>query len=180
MQEIWKDIPNYENLYLASNLGRIKSISNPKRIKILKPSISNGGYQKIQLYKGGKCKTLYVHRLIALTFIPNPNNKEEVNHIDGNKFNNNANNLEWVSRSENQLHAIKTGLREPSPMTGRKGELNPLSKEILQYSLDGALIKKWKGISNVCRTLDFKSPSSISNCLSGRYKTAYGYIWKYL
>lgn len=121
MQEIWKDIPNYEGLYQASNFGRIKSIqyfnhTNNKiypRDKILKPILNEKGYCRVDLSKSGKSKRHRVHRLVAKTFLPNPYNLLEVNHIDGNKQNNNVNNLEWCSRSYNMKEAYKLGLVKP-------------------------------------------------------------------
>ena len=91
MKEIWKDIPNYEGLYQASNLGRIKSIPRNGTIKkerILKQTLDTTGYLTIGLHKDNKAKKVNVHRLIAKTFIPNINNYNVINHIDGNKTNN--------------------------------------------------------------------------------------------
>ena len=125
MQEIWKDIPNYEGLYQASNFGRIKSIqyfnhANNKiypREKILKPILNEKGYCRVDLSKSGESKRHRVHRLVAKTFLPNPYNLLEVNHIDGNKQNNNVNNLEWCSRSYNMKEACKLGLVIPPKRT---------------------------------------------------------------
>lgn len=125
MQEIWKDIPNYEGLYQASNFGRIKSIqyfnhANNKiypREKILKPILNEKGYCRVDLSKSGESKRHRVHRLVAKTFLPNPYNLLEVNHIDGNKQNNNVNNLEWCSRSHNMKEACKLGLVIPPKRT---------------------------------------------------------------
>lgn len=132
-QEIWKDIPNYVGLYQASNLGRIKSLSrvevrkdnspNPIKERILKQSISTTGYFFLNLSNKRVIKSYKVHRLIALTFLPLLDTKNDVNHIDGNKLNNNVKNLEWVTRSENSKHAYSLGLKRPL-----SGELNPKSK----------------------------------------------------
>ena len=185
MQEIWKDIEGYEGLYQVSNIGNVKSLSFGARNihksnvqKLLKLSPTNCGYYKVQLYKNGKAKMMYVHRLVATAFIPNPERKPQINHIDGNKANNTSSNLEWVSCSENQRHAIRNGLREPSPMLGRTGSDNPNSKAILQYDHFGNFIKEWSGISEAARVLNIGA-SSISACLCGINKTAYGSIWRY-
>lgn len=105
MKEIWKDIPNYEGIYKVSNIGRVKSVLwfDPKnkryykRDKILKPHKTNKGYIEVSLSNKYQKKICKVHRLVAETFIPNPNNLPQVNHIDENKSNNNMNNLEWCT-----------------------------------------------------------------------------------
>jgi hypothetical protein len=115
--EIWKDIPNYEGLYQASNLGRIKSLDRVlkgkgknqfgstfdmiKKGRILKQQITKKGYLKAYLIKDGKSKTFASHRIIALTFIPNPDNYKFINHKDENKVNNRVDNLEWCTQSYN-------------------------------------------------------------------------------
>ena len=113
--EIWKDIPNFEGVYQASNLGRIRSVCRIAQKsyhgnRIVKEKIMNGsknedGYLKVHFKHKKNNKILFIHRLIALTFIENPLNKPQINHIDGNKLNNNVNNLEWVTNLENQQHA---------------------------------------------------------------------------
>jgi len=181
MQEIWKDIEGYKGLYIISSLGRVKSSSNnPTHSKeiLLTPTINSSGYMKVELYKNKISKIYYVHRLVALTFIPNPTNKPQVNHKDGNKLNNSLNNLEWVTRSENQKHAIKLGLRTPSPMIGKKGKFNCNSKPINQCDIEGNIIRKWDSIADAARFYCC-SQSSISNVLRGYRKTCKGYVWKY-
>ncbi|NFG01740.1 hypothetical protein FCV36_05215 [Clostridium sporogenes] len=115
-QEIWKDIKGYEGLYQVSNLGKVKSLitTQSRRIGILK-SYNHSGYRRINLYKNGKGKKYYIHRLVAKAFISNVNNYPEVNHIDGNKQNNRVENLEWCTSSQNQIHAFKIGLQRPNP-----------------------------------------------------------------
>lgn len=185
MSEIWKDVPNYERLYQVSNQGNVKSLSfGARNIKhsnverLLSCSMSNLGYRKVELYKNGKSKMFYVHRLVANSFIPNPDNKPQVNHKDGNKSNNRVENLEWVSAKENISHAISTGLKTNSPMLGRKGVLNPQSKSISRYDLQGNYIESFVGISETARYLGI-SCSALSNCLCGRKKTCCGSIWRY-
>ena len=123
MEEIWKDIKGYEGLYQVSNFGNVKSLdryiinkNGDKQYfpgKYLNQGISDN-YLKVILSKNNKQRTFRVHILVARTFIPNPENKPEVNHIDGNKSNNRVDNLEWNTRSENELHAYKNGLSKPS------------------------------------------------------------------
>ena len=185
MKETWKDIPNYEGFYQASNLGNIRSLSFGPRnmrkshdVKLLKQSLTNCGYMKVQLYKRGVPKMHYVHRLVAETFLPNPNNEPQVNHIDGNKQNNNVNNLEWSSASHNQIHSIRHGLRASSPMAGKLGALNHNSKPVLQYDLNGNFLQRFNSVADANRHLGVKS-YSIAECAKGKNKTAYGFKWKY-
>lgn len=116
MIEIWKDIQGFENKYQVSNIGRVKSLSyfnNLGRFKesiILKKRLTDRGYNTAVVYNDGKQKVFKVHRLVAIEFIPNPENKPCVNHIDGNKENNIVSNLEWCTHSENIKHAFKIGL----------------------------------------------------------------------
>ena len=128
MEEIWKDVKDYEGLYQISNLGRIKSL--PKKTNnqysnieiIMKQPLQGIGYYSIQLRKDKKFKTLMVHRLLSEVFIPNPENKKQVNHINGIKSDNRLENLEWVTSSENMKHAFRTGLKS------NHGEFHPMHK----------------------------------------------------
>lgn len=120
--EIWKDIKGYEGLYQVSNLGNVKSLVgwNGKRYiereKILKKTVhqGRGNYYRevVNLAINKKRKMCKVHRLVAEAFLPNPNNLPQVNHIDGNPFNNKAENLEWCTARENVIHAVETGLKK--------------------------------------------------------------------
>lgn len=118
MEEVWKDVKDYEGLYQVSSLGNVKSLKRFKNNhsfkqlieeKIMKPSL--GKYKKVNLCKNRKYKTYYVHRLVAETFIDNPNNEPCINHKDGNKYNNNVSNLEFCSMSYNTKHAYDLGLK---------------------------------------------------------------------
>lgn len=111
--EIWKNIPGYEGEYLSSDLGNIKSLKRRylSGEKILSGSCHTKGYRCVVLSKNGEQKQYKVHRLVALSFIENFKNKREVNHINGIKSDNRVENLEWVTSSENQKHAYKTGLK---------------------------------------------------------------------
>lgn len=173
MNEIWKAIENYEGLYQISNLGRIKNNKN----RIMKQKPSKDGYVRILLYKQGKYTSKYVHILVAKAFIPNPQNKEEVNHIDANKSNNRIDNLEWVTKKENNYHAVKMHLKPICPTYGKHGKENPCTKPIYQFDLNDNFIKKWD-----CRQdaadFYFCSPNSITRCINGVRKTCKGYKWK--
>lgn len=119
MQEIWRDIVGYEGLYQVSNLGNVKllkrtfSPNGGTRVienKIMKNYINRDGYIKVQLTNNGKQKTISIHRLVAQSFVKNEFEYNEVNHIDGDKSNNNIENLEWSNRSQNIKHAILNNL----------------------------------------------------------------------
>lgn len=122
MEEIWKDIAGFEGKYQISNLARVKSLNRvvirgngvPQTIKerILKTCLNPSGYEHAVVQNGVKTKHLSVHRLVAIAFIDNPKGKKYINHIDGVKTNNQISNLEWVTRSENELHAHRIGLKD--------------------------------------------------------------------
>lgn len=114
--EIWKDIIGYEGLYQVSNFGRVKSMHKAKHI-IVKISKNNNGYMCFNLNKNNRHKHARLHRIIAQAFIPNPENKSQVNHIDGDKLNNSIDNLEWVNNRENLTH-FKSKINKSSKYTG--------------------------------------------------------------
>lgn len=116
MYETWKPVKGYEGLYEVSDHGNIRRIWRYGRrwVGTCKPKQTKDGYLETTLYKGGKQTFIRTHRIVAQAFCENPQNKLEVNHIDGNKQNNRADNLEWVTSSENQKHAYKLGLQRVS------------------------------------------------------------------
>jgi hypothetical protein len=168
IKEIWKDIKGFEGLYQASNFGNIRSL--PMRysptINILKPRMGNWGYYFVTLYKENKAYQRVIHRLIAKTFIPNPENKPQTNHKNGNKLDNSVENLEWVTASENIEHAYRTGLK-----WGRK-------KKVWQYLQNGRFIGLWNSPLEIEKTLGYHR-SNIVACCMGHRKTAHKFIWKY-
>jgi len=113
--EKFKQIKNYEN-YSVSNYGKIR---NDKTGRILKPQKNTCGYLFVVLYENGVCKNYRIHRLVALAFIPNPENKRTINHIDGIKINNEVTNLEWCTQKENIHHAMDTGLMQKGEKHGQ-------------------------------------------------------------
>lgn len=177
--EEYKKIDGYDN-YLVSNLGNVKSIMFGKeRLLKFTCNAKTNGYRFVNLYQNKKVKNIKVHRLVAKAFIINPENKPCVNHKDGNKLNNNANNLEWNTYSENTIHTFKVlGHQANKNMLGRTGKLNPCSIKINQYTLDNIFIKTWDSTADVERELNI-SRSNINCVLKNRTKTAGGFIWKY-
>ena len=177
LKEIYKDISGYEGKYAVSNLGNVMSMNylNTKKPRVMSPVKHHLGYLFVHL---GYNKIRMVHPLVAEAFIPNPENKKFVNHIDGNKQNNKVTNLEWVTSKENMNHAIKTGLRDPHHNNHPKGKDVPNSRPILQCSKDGKLIKRWECISDAARAIGC-NPASIVNNASRRTKSLHGCIWRY-
>lgn len=142
------------------------------------PQLTKCGYMRVDLWKNGVYCHKQVHRLVAQAFIPNPDNKPQVNHIDGNKQNNDVSNLEWATPSENQLHAYKLfGYRGSRPMLGRLGKDNPFSKPVVQIK-DGIIIAEFAGINDAERITGI-SHQEIGRVCRGKQKTAKGYIWRY-
>ena len=138
LPEIKKPILNFEELYEISTLGRVSNYR-----KFMKTYTINSGYHALKLVKNGVRTSVLLHRLVAEAFIPNPDNKSEVNHIDGNKENNSVDNLEWVTSSENKIHALRSGLRiYNEPYKGVKN-INTASK-FHNVSWDSSR-RKWVG-----------------------------------
>lgn len=174
-----KTIIQFQNYYCDKN-GNIFS----KKIK-LKQSKRNG-YLCVSLCNKGLCKTINVHRIIAETFIPNPENKKQVNHINGIKTDNRVENLEWVTQSENAIHAIKNGLFIPP----QKNRLD-LSKEVYQYDLHGKFIAKFSSVNEASRITGILQRHISSCARGGEYRisggikkfvktnSASGYKWHY-
>lgn len=134
--EIWRWIRDYEGFYQESTFGRTKSFYKGK-VTILKPSLNMHGYLVVHLFKDGKYKVRGVHSLVAETFISNPNNLPEANHIIGMKFNCHVSNLEWVTSSENRKHAIRTGLMKTGANSSRAKFNEEQIREILSTFISG-------------------------------------------
>lgn len=189
MEEIWKWIYGYENMYQVSNLGRVRSVDrdvycevSPNKLqhiygKVLKQGTNHKGYPIVYLSKDGKQKTITVHRLVALTFIENPLNLPQVNHIDGDKTNNHVSNLEWCDNSYNQIHAHKTGLfprYEDTVGWGRPARpvamLDLNTKEVLRTFETLASVKRETGINQF----------NVRSVCLGLRNHAGGYDWKFI
>ena len=184
MKEIWKDIKGYKGLYQVSNLGNVRSLRycNKNEVKNLKQyELDNKAkkrYLAVTLSKNNINTKKLVHRLVAETFIPNPCNYLQVNHIDGNKKNNRADNLEWCTQKHNIQEAWRLKLITRDGVHGFANNLPDNRRKVKQYSINGELIKIWESISIASRELNI-SPSTICQCCRGKFKQTAGYIWKY-
>lgn len=182
MEEIWKDIPSYEGYYQVSNLGNFRSL--PRIIKYKQNGTRNypakslltettkDNYQRIVLMKDGIKTRFQAHRLVALAFIPNPDNKPFINHIDGNKSNNIVTNLEWCTASENMTHADNTGLRDMF------NHHNPSNSKRVRCIETG---QEFLSCLRAVRSLG-KGNNSVSTLTRGIYRrgTAFGHYWEFI
>lgn len=189
---MWEPIPGLEGLYSANEYGEIKSEDRPvdfyasnRRIKyikkgrVLKQTKNSKGYLCVSIHKDGKQRVIESHLLIAKTFLPNPENKPQVNHIDGNKKNNCIENLEWVTARENLLHAFRTGLNPGSrPWAGITGKDHIRSIPIIMCSMSGEEIREFDSLTQAANFIGVSS-SHISQCAKGKRNLCGGYKWKY-
>lgn len=160
-KEVWKDVKGYEGKYQVSNQGRVWSVGSQK---YLYGTANHDGYLSVHLTaKNGKCKKEFIHRLVAIAFIDNPEIKPEVNHKDENKQNNCVENLEWMTHVENSNYGTRNK---------RAGESNSI--DIYCIELDKVFhgIREAGRITGICHT-------SIHRCCKGQLKTAGGYHWEY-
>lgn len=190
MEEIWKDIRDYEGLYQVSNLGNVRSLryNHTEKIKLLKQGVNKKGYKYVRLFKNGKGKTHIVHRLVAMSFIPNPNNLPIVNHIDECKSNNMVSNLEWCTLVYNNAYGTRNkriskslkGKTHSKETKKKMSESRDNKKSILMYDLSGNFIRRFECINDTNEYFDKDCASSnVRMCLKGATKTAYNYIFVY-
>jgi hypothetical protein len=159
---MWKPIDGYSN-YVINQKGEVMNVHTNR---ILKQYETDRGYLTVNLSENGKYKTLRVHRLVAELFRFNPDNKPEVNHIDGNKQNNHHSNLEWVTRRENRQHAWDMGLDKNVPVS------------VMQFTKDGAYIRSYESMTQAAKAVNGKQ-TSISDVCKGKQKAHKGFIWRF-
>lgn len=167
--EQWADVKGYEGYYKVSSQGRVSGWKG----KVLNPQERRHGYLSVWLYAPGKDRVqVSVHRLVADAFCPNPNNCPEVNHINEDKKDNRAENLEWCSHVQNCHHGTAIRRRANKLRNGVR------SKAVNQYTLGGKFIATYPSLAEAERQLGFGA-GNILHCIQGRYSHAYGYIWRY-
>ena len=188
MKEVWKDIKGYEGKYMVSNQGRVMSLGRDVMFgrhirhiepKILKPNKYPIGYSYVMFFPNNKAKIKKIHRLVAEAFIPNPENKPCINHINGRKDDNRVENLEWCSYSENTQHSICVlGHDHVYRINkGKFGKDNPNSKIILQIK-NGVVIAEFYGAAEAQRKTGVDA-SGIIKCCKNKQQNTGGYQWKY-
>lgn len=195
--EIWKDVVGYEGLYQVSNKGRIKSLvkkgSGSKtfvehivKLQIHKSRINYFRLQ-IRMYKDGKGATVSIHRIVAQHFIPNPENKPYIDHIDTNPLNNEVSNLRWVTSKENANNPLTTvhhddavrKFKDDPLFIKKQRENQPHAKRVAQYGMDGVFIAEYISQMAAARAVG-GDINGISRACKGIHSQAYGYIWKYV
>lgn len=193
--EIWKDVSGYEKLYAISSFGRVKRYGSneiltwscgrkrksEKKDRILAQKKHNRGYKMVCITKAGIKKYTTIHRLVAESFILNPENKRTVNHKNGIKWDNRVENLEWATDSENGAHSFRElGRKTAKIYLGKFGRKHNRSKPVLQIDLNGNIIKEWDNAQEVRRSLGYSS-SNINRMCAGtsNYKKVHGFKWQY-
>lgn len=152
-----RDVKGYEGLYAVTSCGKVWSY---KSKRFLTPYTDGRGYLQVKLFKDNEEKQYKIHRLIAMAYIPNPENLPQINHKDENKTNNCLQNLEWCNAKYNNNYGTR---------------IEKIKKPIFQYDLDGNFVREWPSATDVGKEVI----KGINNCLRGRAKSAYGSIWKY-
>lgn len=179
MKEEWKDIPGYEGMYQVSSFGKVKSLDRdiamhpPQCRRNIKGKImklyTKDGYKRVCIAKNGKQRKYWVHRLVAMAFVPNPNNLPEINHIDENPANNCVGNLEWCDRLRNIHHGTRTARMAVSQ-----------GCSVEQLTFQGDVINEFYSFHEAARAIGERaSASAICAVCRGRLKSYYGFKWRY-
>lgn len=187
MEEEWKDVVGYEALYQVSSLGRVRSLDRMvknhhdtyyfKPGKIKSQRRKNNGYLIVDLYKDNIPKTCLVHRLVADTFVPNPDGKETVNHIDGVVSNNVLNNLEWATAKEQNFHFYKNGLKTQHNIKKAIRAMSIAREKGVKCRETGVI---YSSMESAAKALGRNGGSLICACCRGKRRSAYGYTWEYV
>lgn len=181
--EIWKDVYGFEGFYQVSNTGAVRSLTrtikyhnNTYKGRVLKMVFNHRGYAAVAFSVNNKHTTKAVHRLIATAFIPNPENKPQVNHIDNNPSNNSVENLIWGTQQENMKHCSKSN--RCSIAYAHKLAIKKISKPVSKYNMNGLFIKTYVSIWAAARENNL-TPTCIIYAARGKYKHSGGFKWKY-
>ena len=166
--EMWREIPGTNGEYMVSNTGKVRTT---KTGRILAPAIDARGYERVCLFKKDRDRRYKVHRLVAITFLPNPNGKKQVNHKDGNKRNNCVDNLEWVTNEENMHHSRANGLHE-----GHQRFCDSKKKRIIATNLESGEEIAFDSILSAKKAI---GTSHIQEVLKGLRYEAKGYTFRY-
>lgn len=185
--EIWKVIPGYEGIYMISSIGRLKSLSRPSRNNrgifnttetiFTQCKLNSTGYFQMRLTKNNRSICFKAHRLVAMAFIANPENKPYINHKNGIKTDNRVENLEWCTPKENSIHASLTGLLRPSKFKGLTN-VSGACKPVLKLDLSGNFIKRYPSLSEASRDMNVRM-CSITDAIYGKCHTCKGFKWQY-
>ena len=183
--EIWRPVVGYEGIYEVSNKGRVKSLIRGKGV--LKPNRHPNGYMSVELFRGNesKNKRKIIHRLVAMAFIPNPNNLPFVNHKDESRDNNCVENLEWITHRDNLMYGTAPQRRlahinYADPKRAEIARINgkAVSKPVDQFTRSGEYIQSFESAKAASIATGTRH-SHLLECCMGKYKTSGGYIWKY-
>lgn len=183
-----KWIDGYERKYIITSTGHVFSVTRRDRFhrvsgggEVLQ-SLTTVGYHFVALYKDGVGKQFYVHKLVAQAFLPNPENKPEVDHLDNNKDNNDLSNLRWVTHKENMNNPItrQRMLDESYKHASQVGENNPFSRKIAAYDLDGNLVGVYGSGGEAARELGLPKNTDVGRVARGERPQTHGYVFKYL
>ena len=177
--EVWKDVIGYEGLYQVSDRGNVRSVDRHVPHKtfgkkfckgvVIEPHITNAGYLRVNLCKENRYKSFSVHRLVAEAFLTTCDITDlQVNHKDEDKKNNSVENLEWVTKQENNNYGTKVDR-----------QAQKVKIPVLQYDKEGNLIGEWKSATDAEKALSGKFTGAISHCINGKTKSAFGFIWKF-
>jgi hypothetical protein len=171
----WVNIPfDYE--YEITRFGHVRNINTGN---VIRHFTNRGGYKYCTVSNSGRKRNIMIHRLIASVFIPNPNNKPSINHINCNKTDNRIENLEWCTPKENAIHARQNGLTvNPPSQNGKLGKLNSTSKPVRQIDLSGNIIRDYD-CARQAMEYGF-TPSHISRCCNGTKEKYKGYKWTFI